>query len=1780
MPFFLFRILAFAFLITSGIRAFSQKLYFEHYNVNNNLPSSQVNTVFQDSYGFIWVGTAEGIRKFDGANFKEIFSLNDKEEIGGNINSIVESEQFIFISSNQSVYKSFGNYFKEIKFQKSEQLTLINKIIVADSALLVLTDNGLWTLKDTLITKVNTKTLIDFINIKTAHYSKKNKLLWLGTESNGLIVYNLSTQKIVTTNEIGLYDLYKDKITSITEDSNGSIFFSVANKGVFSVVQKHVIPLPSPTDIDLSQTIDVKTDREQHLWIATLNSGLITYKQGEYKRFSQQSGLNPTSFLSVLVDKENNIWTGSLNDGLFQLKKNQFVIYNQSHGLLSDKIISIKKSETATPYILTEKGVCVFTNEKISSLSFLNQERISVINKVSGMMMVAGTEDGKVIVFNEGGRIKDLKICQDKITAIDLISDSKFIVATINGHIYYYNLSTSVSELFTKQMEGLHINSIAHDKTNTIWLATSKGVFILKGNQLLKQFEDNESLSINEIFSLEIQNQNLYIIPECCGVWFFDIEKNKLTFINKTKGLSGNSARALYVENSKEAFITTSNILNHVFFSDSNNVVKQYKGYSNQEYTEFAFNALQKDIKGNLLAGTSSGLLVYNEKNDSLSKLPPKVVIEDISLMNSPVNWALNYTTNYKTGLPKNLVLSYDQNDIAFEFIGIKFSSNEKQYYSYKLIGFHDEWVYNNDINKAVFSNLPDGNYEFLVRVSNNNVIWSHPLSYKFKIEPPFWKTKWFIAMMLLLLVLIIILVFNNQVTFNKDLVKNNESTEVPLKSARMFMLFAGIIVPVSGVFFSYMTNDKGIVLALHLGMSIIIYFLTALTYFSKFIQAVISKYLLYSYVFVLASYEIIVIYSNIHVYQVIALILAITTGSAIISKLRTYIYISIFILTCSAIVAYSAESPIYNPVFFMFGVFCSTAIGILILLVKLNLSERLIFADSVINKGNSLVIAGNKKGDIIYVSENITSLLGYEKNEVLGDKWWELTAEDTQLAKDYTYQNPDENAPYSRLVKTKFGEKKWIQWIDKKFDDNLIVGIGTDITIQKEYQEKFEYIVENANEIIYTLDVKGRFTYTNEVAQRITGYSKDDFTSMRYDLLIDPAYKKQMVEVYKNLIALKQQNGYYEFPIRSKSGKTIWLGQSLRIIYNSLGQFVSAEAICRDITELVIAKEHLDSNNKRLQLLNHAKEKILISQNIDEVCANILKTLADYAHVSTLMSIHISVKRTDTAYVYSVDRAKNISNVHYPYINLNFLKDYFPELITKKELILNKEKLDIWKELFYYVNDSYLSSLIVPVLIEEELVGLINFFAPQENAYNSDDTWLLNDVAISLGSFIVLHEQKEIISERNVEIEKYNQRLEILNYTKQRLIESKELSEVYKELILVLKEKLQGIFRVSVSVFDIDKNISQVYFLNTQKENDIVENKLSVLHNTSSIPVLLKGENYYDSDFKPSPDFSDYDNHWYELGVKSMLCLPIKINGKIFGALNLMASYVNHFSDQDQELIQEIVETSAHIIEQIIYKNIINEKNKDITDNIQYAKYIQDALMPGDQVLKKSVSDSFLYFSQRDILGGDFYWFDTIGDYTYVVVGDCTGHGVSGSLLSILSSNFIKQAILENHMIDPASILEYLNLHIQTALNQYNAGKEIIDGLDITLLVLDRKNHVLGFSAAMHTAFMIRDNELSELKGNRKPIGSGYDAKGVHFTTHILPLKEGDCFYLTTDGYIDQFNGKNGKKFSRNRFKQLLLTISDLPMSEQKSAIIQTLEKWKVNEPQTDDICVIGIRY
>lgn len=238
---------------------------------------------------------------------------------------------------------------------------------------------------------------------------------------------------------------------------------------------------------------------------------------------------------------------------------------------------------------------------------------------------------------------------------------------------------------------------------------------------------------------------------------------------------------------------------------------------------------------------------------------------------------------------------------------------------------------------------------------------------------------------------------------------------------------------------------------------------------------------------------------------------------------------------------------------------------------------------------------------------------------------------------------------------------------------------------------------------------------------------------------------------------------------------------------------------------------------------------------------------------------------------------------------------------------------------------------------------------------------------------------------------------------------------------------------------------------------------------------------------------------------------------------------------------------------------------------------------MPKLSVLQNTVPESFLFFSQKDVLGGDFYWFDNIEDKTYIVVGDCTGHGVSGALLSILASDIIKQAVLELRLTDPGMILQHLNYKILSTLNQSTHNtieeNEIVDGLDISFAVINHQQNSIYFSGAMHNAYIIREQELIELKGNRKPIGVSYPNENNFYGTHVLSLKKNDLLYFFTDGYCDQFHHQTSKKFGKLQFRELLLKIRTLPFSEQHQQVLETHKNWKGELDQTDDICVIGLK-
>jgi serine phosphatase RsbU (regulator of sigma subunit) len=266
------------------------------------------------------------------------------------------------------------------------------------------------------------------------------------------------------------------------------------------------------------------------------------------------------------------------------------------------------------------------------------------------------------------------------------------------------------------------------------------------------------------------------------------------------------------------------------------------------------------------------------------------------------------------------------------------------------------------------------------------------------------------------------------------------------------------------------------------------------------------------------------------------------------------------------------------------------------------------------------------------------------------------------------------------------------------------------------------------------------------------------------------------------------------------------------------------------------------------------------------------------------------------------------------------------------------------------------------------------------------------------------------------------------------------------------------------------------------------------------------------------------------------------------------------------------------------IQRNLITIKNKEITDSITYAKRIQEAILPSDTKMKDLFPDSFVIYNPKDILSGDFYWATKIlykdnEENLLVALADCTGHGVPGALLSIVGHNFLRLCEIEASVTNPSQALFFLNQGMCETLQQKTGENSIKDGMDISFVSLNLKRKKIQFSGANHSMYIIRNGVMLEIRGDRHPIGSFYEGDEKLFTNHELDLVKGDQVYLFTDGYGDQFGGPLGKKFRQQAFKQLLVSIVDLPLIEQREVIVKKFDEWKGDLEQLDDVCIFSVK-
>lgn len=290
-----------------------------------------------------------------------------------------------------------------------------------------------------------------------------------------------------------------------------------------------------------------------------------------------------------------------------------------------------------------------------------------------------------------------------------------------------------------------------------------------------------------------------------------------------------------------------------------------------------------------------------------------------------------------------------------------------------------------------------------------------------------------------------------------------------------------------------------------------------------------------------------------------------------------------------------------------------------------------------------------------------------------------------------------------------------------------------------------------------------------------------------------------------------------------------------------------------------------------------------------------------------------------------------------------------------------------------------------------------------------------------------------------------------------------------------------------------------------------------------------------------------------------------------------------DELAENERILEQKVKERTQEVVRQKEEIELQNGKlevlYKDITASIRYAKRLQDSILPPREYINSLLPQSFVLFKPKDIVSGDFYWFQETKDKVLFSAVDCTGHGVPGAFMSLIGANALTRIVGEDNVDKPSVILDELNRLSSEALNKSTEGVEIRDGMDVAICAYDKKNNILEYAGANNPLYLIRNNEVIQTKADKLAIAS-FEPNSKNYTNHKIQIEKGDAVYIFSDGYADQFGGEKGRKFMYRRFRELLIEIKEKPAIEQKSILNSTIEEWRGIQEQVDDILIIGVMF
>ena len=1723
-------------LCVAGPPAFSQQYNFLHYSVSEGLPQSQVNCIYQDAQGFMWIGTEGGAARFDGKYFSVFDS--DNGLLGNSVRVITESDDAILLVGDSGISMLSEGKLSPLRFDPSLGIERVRcSARGLNGELLFGTNKGVLLYDNGRLKKMKFGVPVDIVEVRTIALDSKGRL-WIGTDRNGLYQFSYSAGGYRGLPFSAQSDPSVQKIRGVVERENGELWIATSGYGLFSFDGTSYTQLKLPERMQGTFFTSAARDKDGNLWFGTWGSGVVKYEQSIFKVYDRRNGLNDDVISALAGDREGNVWLGSQSSGVMVYSGEQFSKITPRDGLPEEHVRSILHDESGNVWMGTFGGLARFDGFELSVLnekSGLSYDAIGALATDHKGKIFIGTLSGEINVL-ENGRFTTYKD-REQLPAGEIVSlaygrDASLWIGTVSAGLVRFRDGKFERVAAGGLLERNPVWSLYEDTTGTLWLGTERGVLLLENGNPRELTGINRKPPRIKINAITGDETYMYFATFGNGIWRYHRTEGKLQFIDKKEGLGSNYACGfLWLNEGKSLLVTHLGGLDRIDFVGTETRFRHFGKQDGLGGGEFQPGALSIGKDGKIWMGTSSGAIVYDPSAERRRNTVPVLVLRNLWLMNEQPDWSQYAdSVQVKSGLPGLPQLPHDKNYLSFEFSAIQFGTGVNIRYQYKLDGYDVNWSLPTESGTVAYSNLPPGDYRLLVKAGNSSNAWSDEYAFAFTILPPFWKTWWFFLLLLLVIASACIFLMMFFRRGRNEFLARRES-EYMLSASRMVLFVSAVLYPLNGVLCMLFDNS----VRMQLWMMILIGFVQAALSIASYYNAYVRRNLtqLMSFTYPLLVFHLLYLnyINHLSPVTVTALIIVLSALGIVVDSWRSLAIIGVFVLLFAGWLGFSVDGIQFNPWLFVVGVLSALLLSALAVLVRFNMFNRLIFADTAVNSSWSIVLAADPSGKIVFASRSVRYLLGYTEDELMGDGWWKLRSEDVEENERVKKKimelssRQGQSSSYVTSVKTKSGKKRWIQWVDTVLDNGLKVGIGQDVTDRREMEQRYRHIVEAATDIIYTTDFRGKFTFVNDLGARLTGFSREELANMDFAELLTPAHREEVLRFYERQFRRRTVSSYHEFPILHKEGHELWVGQTVRALFDEHrpGYIRGFQAIARDITEKKRYEEELE------------KLSLVASETINGVLISDPENCVEW--------VNEGFSRI-TGYGLRDIKGKRIGDV------LAGDKTDLETIEIARRKTARGDGFII--ELQVYHKDG-----------RELWISISNTPIVDENGK------MLKQIEI----FTDITEKKHYEEQLN----RYSMRLEILNKTKQDILESQTIEEMTGSALLNLGRRITYCSRLSLAVFDRNRGMADLFYTDMKSRSEM-ERKEYSLADFRSLPALEQNKHMLVHDLEVEEILSGTDRDNINAGVRSYLIMPLFSQGELIGSINLGSSKAHAISEDDIQLVREVADSLAIAIQQMRYREIIVQKNKDISDSINYAKRIQEAILPPPDLLLTELKNAFALYRPKDVLSGDFYWVETKNGLTFAAVADCTGHGVPGALLSLMGHNLLSQAVQERLLNRPAAVLDFLNAGIQHTLNQYKSAGEMLDGMDIALCVFDPENKRLFYSGAVNPLWIVRDGVLIEVRGDRYSIGS-YSETPFRFSNHEVELKTGDMIYMFSDGFADQFGGPNYKKFSYARLRETLTKLSAEEIAVQQSQLANVFDRWKNGNTQTDDVCVIGIR-